>query len=407
MTAITNLGIAVGLRDWNKAGIGEIVPNGDAATQQLAPADFAAKIRAKYPGSYDDIKDDVLTNRILTKYPQYRDMVKTPTQEDQAPNAQAQAQARFQPGGAGAGAVQYTPDRRFEMSAAKGFGLDPNQLALAEAQGGAGAGWKNAGSQILSSVGQGVATAAMDPLKAVTQPIDAMASNITTAAGLPDTGSIFSAKGYTKPDPGRLMGALALPEGLQRVGEGASKVAGATVKAVGAGVDAAMPSAARAGAALNEIKSVAGDHTIDVGEAGNSALRARELSQSGGRMPKVLNDFIKRATDPGKGPVTYAEGQDFYTNATKLSSEEFQQLSGPMKMQVADFTRKLGASLNEVAARAEKSRQLAMDEYSSAMRLKSAGEMAKKIAVRVGLGAAGATGAAGAYDIYRKMTGKR
>jgi len=124
-------------------------------------------------------------------------------------------------------------------------------------------------------------------------------------------------------------------------------------------------------------------------------------------MPKVLNDFIKRATDPAKPPMNYAEGQDFYTNATKLSSEEFQQLSGPMKAQVADFTRKLGASLNEVAERAEQSRQLAMKEFGSAMKMKGAMDIAKSAGITALKGAAGAGGAGAAYEIYRKLTGRR
>lgn len=37
--------------------------------------EFAAKVRSKYPGSYDDLDDNTLTQNILTKYPQYKDMV--------------------------------------------------------------------------------------------------------------------------------------------------------------------------------------------------------------------------------------------------------------------------------------------------------------------------------------------
>ena len=36
---------------------------------------FAARIRAKYPGAYDDLSDQDLTHRILAKYPEYADMV--------------------------------------------------------------------------------------------------------------------------------------------------------------------------------------------------------------------------------------------------------------------------------------------------------------------------------------------
>jgi hypothetical protein len=50
----------------------------------MNPKQFAAKIRAAHPGSYDDVPDEVLTQRVLAKYPQYKDMVKAdaaPTQE--------------------------------------------------------------------------------------------------------------------------------------------------------------------------------------------------------------------------------------------------------------------------------------------------------------------------------------
>lgn len=38
-------------------------------------ADFATKIRNKYPGAYDDLDDTTLTKNILLKYPTYKDMV--------------------------------------------------------------------------------------------------------------------------------------------------------------------------------------------------------------------------------------------------------------------------------------------------------------------------------------------
>lgn len=41
----------------------------------MTPHEFAVRIRAKYPGSYDQLSDDDLTGRVLAKYPQYRKMV--------------------------------------------------------------------------------------------------------------------------------------------------------------------------------------------------------------------------------------------------------------------------------------------------------------------------------------------
>lgn len=37
--------------------------------------EFAAKVRAKYPGSYDSLDDATLTQKVLAKYPQYKDVV--------------------------------------------------------------------------------------------------------------------------------------------------------------------------------------------------------------------------------------------------------------------------------------------------------------------------------------------
>lgn len=41
----------------------------------MSPAEFAATIRTKHPGAYDDLSDDDLTAKVLAKYPQYGDMV--------------------------------------------------------------------------------------------------------------------------------------------------------------------------------------------------------------------------------------------------------------------------------------------------------------------------------------------
>lgn len=42
----------------------------------MTPQEFAAKIRAKYPGAYDSVPDDVLTQKVIEKYPIYASQVK-------------------------------------------------------------------------------------------------------------------------------------------------------------------------------------------------------------------------------------------------------------------------------------------------------------------------------------------
>jgi hypothetical protein len=45
---------------------------------KLSPDDFATRIKAKYPGMYDDLDNTTLTRRILSKHNQYKDMVDLP-----------------------------------------------------------------------------------------------------------------------------------------------------------------------------------------------------------------------------------------------------------------------------------------------------------------------------------------
>lgn len=46
-------------------------------SEQLSAKDFAARVRQKYPGAYDDLNDQVLVDKIVAKYPQYKDMIST------------------------------------------------------------------------------------------------------------------------------------------------------------------------------------------------------------------------------------------------------------------------------------------------------------------------------------------
>lgn len=46
------------------------------------PQALAAMVRAKYPGVYDDLSDEVLAGKIAGKYPEYRRFLKTPTEPE-------------------------------------------------------------------------------------------------------------------------------------------------------------------------------------------------------------------------------------------------------------------------------------------------------------------------------------
>jgi hypothetical protein len=125
----------------------------------------------------------------------------------------------------------------------------------------------------------------------------------------------------------------------------------------------AIPRTARAASALDDVAQVAAHVPIDITDVGDAALRTRDLASSGGSMPKVVSDFIKRATDPNRGPITFSEARDFYSNATRLSADEYGRLTPVMKRQVAEFTKSLGDALQDAAAQVGKG-----DAYSQAIR---------------------------------------
>jgi hypothetical protein len=167
-------------------------------------------------------------------------------------------------------------------------------------------------------------------------------------------------------------------------------VAYGLVKGAAKGLDA-LPSKTRAAANFQEVMQAAKDKPIDIGPAGDTALRTSELAGRGGSMPKVIRDFMKRVTDPTQGPMTYAEARDFYSNATRLSGDEFQRLTPVMRAQVAEFTANLGKSIGVTAEQAGvgPQYQAGMKEYHQAATLGKYLQNAKKVGVAAGAGAAG------------------
>lgn len=132
------------------------------------------------------------------------------------------------------------------------------------------------------------------------------------------------------------------------------------------------PSTARAGANFQVAMNAAGDKPIDLSAPGNTALQVQDLANSGGQMPKVVRDFLKRVTDPEQGPLTYGEARKFYVNASRLSSAEYQKLTPVMQRSVSQFTSDLGKSIQGAAddAGVGAEHQAAMTEFANASRLK-------------------------------------
>ncbi len=157
----------------------------------------------------------------------------------------------------------------------------------------------------------------------------------------------------------------------------------------------AIPSAKRAGTALEEIKTKAGGIPVDTAKAQEVVARARELEQTGSSMPKVLNQFERRTSPEALSayPVGYPESFDFASNAKKLSAADKLASNPPMAAQVERFAKALQTANRDVAESIGMGKQFdaAMKEYRQAMQIKDAADMLKKHWIKgaIGLGVAG------------------
>src|SRR5271157_4158969 len=110
--------------------------------QPLSASDFAAKVRAKYPGAYDHLSDIQLVGKIVEKHPEYKDKIASyaPTQfEKDRPGTGANL--------TGAGTALWEQAKSLPESALKM--LDPTQpfrhpeeMPIARAAHEAKAGWE-------------------------------------------------------------------------------------------------------------------------------------------------------------------------------------------------------------------------------------------------------------------------
>ena len=125
-----------------------------------------------------------------------------PTFEVEAPNAGTPA-AQFEV----EKPTTYAPGRAFGLDVARGMGLDADKIKAAEDSGGHDAALKELGSQVLGGLAGFAGNVLKDPAH-IADPLNATASALTDALGLPDKGSVFDPANYHRPSPGKLLGAL-------------------------------------------------------------------------------------------------------------------------------------------------------------------------------------------------------
>lgn len=154
---------------------------------------------------------------------------------------------------------------------------------------------------------------------------------------------------------------------------------------------AAVPTRARAGQKFQQVMQAVGDKPVDIARTGDAALRISQLAERGGSMPKAIRDFLRRATDPSKGDITYKEARDFYSNISRLSADEAKRLTPVVRKELGDLRVALDQALAKTAASGGQERvyRAAMREYRIASRTRElAGQLAKWGAGAVGAGAA-------------------
>lgn len=156
---------------------------------------------------------------------------------------------------------------------------------------------------------------------------------------------------------------------LAPVGVGVVKAAKAVPGMVARGLGiSGVRAAENLASAANAAKNVA----LDVNGPGTAALRVTELGERGASVPRVVQNFMRRVTDPAKGPLTFEEARDYYSNISRLSADEYGRLNPVVKRAVGAMRESLQQSLTEAAGKVGKAEQYTagIDEYRRAAKAK-------------------------------------
>jgi methyl-accepting chemotaxis protein len=106
--------------------------------------------------------------------------------------------------------------------------------------------------------------------------------------------------------------------------------------------------------------------------------RGLELATRGGQRSKVLHDMNKVVKNASDGNLSTREAQDFVSNASRMSANEFNKLSGPIQRQVAEVSKALRQALTESLDEVGKGEQYAkgVREYARGAKVEKYGKRA-------------------------------
>lgn len=308
---------------------------------------LAAKVRARYPGAYDDLSDDDLGKKIVSKYPQYQDLVTKP----ESPIAGTLAKttgisARSVPS---QGPLIDTIDKAREWLENK---------VTTGSQAGAGEFMASAPLGALR-VARGGAEVASHPLQATK---DIVGGGLQAAT---------------------MPGMVLAPEAAEAAG-------------------GLIPSTARAGRKFEEVMSAAKDVPVNTAKPAEAAARGKEMFQHGSpSLPRILRAFNTRMADPEANPMTYKEGRDFLTNS-RMAMTEYLRNNPTMWRQVSIFRNALGEAVQEAAAQAGKG-----ELYKSAMGEYRRAKAMQKLAVAAGALGIKMAGLGGMYSLAKSAFGSQ
>jgi hypothetical protein len=227
--------------------------------------------------------------------------------------------------------------------------------------------------------------------------------------GSPITGPVQTAQGAAQVGQGKLLqGAGNIGKGLLDTAQLPMALANPEAGEAGAEVAAKalrqIPSKSRAGLLFDEVKAAAGHLPVDVEQAGKTAFEMQQEANSGSSLPKVAKDYLRRVTDPNKGPLTFNESRQFASNAGRLSANEQSKITPAMRAKVSQLASDLSAANRGAAEQAGVAPQYAeaMRNYRNAA---TANQYGKKALKYVGKSAVGGLLAGAGIRYGHKIAG--
>jgi len=166
--------------------------------------------------------------------------------------------------------------------------------------------------------------------------------------------------------------------------------------------------------ALQAASQKAGNAPVELSPQTNEIVdKIVQQGKLGGKIPKVITDFLDRvgpstrqAAEAAPGPLTYDEARILQSNASQLSVNEANDLKGQLKSLIPQFAKSFGRDVQTAAdaAGAGPEHAIGMQEYAAAS---SRNRVVVKAAKALAGSGAAAIGGKILYDLGKNMASKR